>query len=287
MPTYKCPEPFVCHSLIVTLPAEIKLPIITHCISQSDTHSSVNILPMERAIGLPVRAAVLLLESPHACWVCLHRHICRLSCKTMHSVTLLTAAIMLTVRAADITLQTLFSSELIYFCRWIAYRQVAVRTFAALYIGMNAVYLYPRYAKEAFSFAWPWLLRYSNAWVLLMTAVGLMVSVCPSQFSSCCWHLLKCARFCSPFVCSLVQLSPLVATFGYDETRSCCQSQVGVVHSETSVLHSKSKLRTPGTLKTPFHAGAHTYDWLTCWSLGVGTAFQVMAIYDRVYHICT
>ncbi|KAL0025427.1 hypothetical protein WJX79_009538 [Trebouxia sp. C0005] len=59
--------------------------------------------------------------------------------------------------------------------RWIAYRQVAVRTFAALYIGMNAVYLYPRYAKEAFSFAWPWLLRYSNAWVLLMTAVGLMV----------------------------------------------------------------------------------------------------------------
>ena len=57
-------------------------------------------------------------------------------------------------------------------------RQYALRTFAAAYIGVNALYLYPRYAKEAFSSAWPWLLRYSNAWVLLMTAVGLMVSAC-------------------------------------------------------------------------------------------------------------
>ncbi len=80
------------------------------------------------------------------------------------------------------------------FCRWIACRQRALRSFAAVYIGVNALYLYPRYAKEAFSSAWPWLLRYSNAWVLLMTAVGLMVSVCPSQFCSCCWHLLQRAR---------------------------------------------------------------------------------------------
>ena len=114
-------------------------------------------------------------------------------------------------------------------------RQYALRTFAAVYIGVNALYLYPRYAKEAFSSAWPWLLRYSNAWVLLMTAVGLMVSACllPSfpaavgifqlllASSSCCWHLLKRARlFFSSIFSSLVQLSPLMASFGCGESTS-------------------------------------------------------------------
>lgn len=59
--------------------------------------------------------------------------------------------------------------------KWTQYRQHALRMFAAVYVGVNALYLYPKYAKEAFSPSWLWLLRYSNTWVLLMTAVGLMV----------------------------------------------------------------------------------------------------------------
>ena len=129
-------------------------------------------------------------------------------------------------------------------CRWIACRQRALRSFAAVYIGVNALYLYPRYAKEAFSSAWPWLLRYSNAWVLLMSAVGLMVSACPSQFARCCWHLLKRAKYSFSIVCSLVQLSLLVASFGYGEGRSSFKSQnVRVFNSEMSILQWKAKLR--------------------------------------------
>ena len=90
-----------------------------------------------------------------------------------------------------------------------------LRSFAAVYIGVNALYLYPRYAKEAFSSAWPWLLRYSNAWVLLMTAVGLMVSACASPFvqllsasAEVCW--LLSAKLCSPN-CALPIVSQLSA----------------------------------------------------------------------------
>jgi len=100
-------------------------------------------------------------------------------------------------------------------CRWIVCRQRALRSFAAVYIGVNALYLYPRYAKEAFSSAWPWLLRYSNAWVLLMTAVGLMVSACASPFvqllsasAEVCW--LLSAKLCSPN-CALPIVSQLPA----------------------------------------------------------------------------
>jgi hypothetical protein len=84
-------------------------------------------------------------------------------------------ALYLYPRYAKISFDSIFHSGS-SLCRWIVCRQRALRSFAAVYIGVNALYLYPRYAKDAFSSTWPWLLRYSNAWVLLMTAVGLMVS---------------------------------------------------------------------------------------------------------------
>ena len=122
-------------------------------------------------------------------------------------------------------------------CRWIVCRQRALRSFAAVYIGVNALYLYPRYAKEAFSSAWPWLLRYSNAWVLLMTAVGLMVSACASPFvqllsasAEVCW--LLSAKLCSPN-CALPIVSqlpplPIVSSAAHlleIWCRHCCSCQ--------------------------------------------------------------
>lgn len=57
------------------------------------------------------------------------------------------------------------------------YRQAVLRSAAAVYNGMNGLYLYPRYAHEASAPTLPWLLRYSSTWPLLMTAVGVMVSL--------------------------------------------------------------------------------------------------------------
>ena len=61
--------------------------------------------------------------------------------------------------------------------RWVPIRQGALRTFAAMYMGANSFYLFPRYVRTAYSPQWTWVLRYSGSWPLLMTAVGLMVSV--------------------------------------------------------------------------------------------------------------
>jgi len=186
-------------------------------------------------------SAILLLKSSHLCLVCLaqrslHRRTHQLSlqdnafidtahhCHHAHS------------KACKHFVSGPFFHSCSSYCRWIRGRQHALRTFVAVYIGVNALYLYPRYAKEAFSSAWPWLLRYSNAWVLLMTAVGLMVSACSSQFFSCCHYLLKCARFCLPIVCSLVQLSPLMASFGYGESKISFQFQNVNFNPETPIL---------------------------------------------------
>jgi len=165
-------------------------------------------------------SAILLLKSSHLCLVCLaqrslHRRTHQLSlqdnafidtahhCHHAHS------------KACKHFVSGPFFHSCSSYCRWIRGRQHALRTFVAVYIGVNALYLYPRYAKEAFSSAWPWLLRYSNAWVLLMTAVGLMVSACASPFvqllsasAEVCW--LLSAKLCSPN-CALPIVSQLPA----------------------------------------------------------------------------
>ncbi len=117
-----------------------------------------------------------------------------------------TTSITLMIRAPKSILSQALVSAGIFFCRWVLYRQSALRTFAAVYIGVNAFYLYPKYAREAFNPAWPWLLRHSNTWVLLMTAAGLMVSLCEALLTL---HLTSngCCCYCHSTV---VLLSPMV-----------------------------------------------------------------------------